>query len=505
MCAECHSTNLQRNYDAAIAAATRRPGPRSTCRARPATARARNHVAWAKDRRRCTGGRSGQPRPGRAVRRAPRRELDDRRIDRQAGTEHRAGRRSRARHLRALSFAARPDLGRLHAGPSDRRHASRGAARSGALFPGRPDSRRGVRVRLVPAEPDAPGRRQLQRLPRAAQPQAARRWRCRVHDLPPGGEIRDHRNITITKPESAGSQCLECHMPGRNYMVVDHRRDHSLRVPRPDLAATTGVPDACTGLPSRTQTGMGRRKTARVAWAVAAPDSRHYAEILHAWRYRRCGCARALAGAGRRTFGQPGIARASALQRLDRITGPRDAECGRRPAARSRIRWCDARPSSAHRLVPVDLRAGLVAVLDDPVRDVRLEADPTGGRDACRAPCNPRRRRSRDRAMAEYVGLAAGQRRSSGVPCQPGPALCSRPADTPRRGRRSSKPWCSTPGSCRRPSTWRTCTGPWVQEADAEAVLRAGSRNQPGRGCPAPRPGSPAGAHRTGGFCARRN
>lgn len=44
---------------------------------------------------------------------------------------------------------------------------------------------------------------------------------------------------------SAGSQCVECHMPATTYMVVDPRRDHSLRVPRPDLTVSTGTPNAC--------------------------------------------------------------------------------------------------------------------------------------------------------------------------------------------------------------------------------------------------------------------
>ena len=34
---------------------------------------------------------------------------------------------------------------------------------------------------------------------------------------------------------SAGARCVECHMPSRTYMVIDARRDHSLRIPRPDL------------------------------------------------------------------------------------------------------------------------------------------------------------------------------------------------------------------------------------------------------------------------------
>jgi tetratricopeptide (TPR) repeat protein len=46
---------------------------------------------------------------------------------------------------------------------------------------------------------------------------------------------------------SAGAQCVACHMPSRTYMGVDDRRDHSFRIPRPDLSAQLGVPEPCTG------------------------------------------------------------------------------------------------------------------------------------------------------------------------------------------------------------------------------------------------------------------
>ena len=42
-----------------------------------------------------------------------------------------------------------------------------------------------------------------------------------------------------------GAQCINCHMPGRYYMGVDYRRDHSFRVPRPDLSDELGTPNAC--------------------------------------------------------------------------------------------------------------------------------------------------------------------------------------------------------------------------------------------------------------------
>lgn len=42
-----------------------------------------------------------------------------------------------------------------------------------------------------------------------------------------------------------GTKCVECHMPVTTYMRVDPRRDHSFRVPRPDLTISLGIPNAC--------------------------------------------------------------------------------------------------------------------------------------------------------------------------------------------------------------------------------------------------------------------
>ena len=47
------------------------------------------------------------------------------------------------------------------------------------------------------------------------------------------------------KTETTGSQCVNCHMPTKNYMVVDARMDHSFSIPRPGLSVTVGTPNAC--------------------------------------------------------------------------------------------------------------------------------------------------------------------------------------------------------------------------------------------------------------------
>lgn len=49
------------------------------------------------------------------------------------------------------------------------------------------------------------------------------------------------------QPGSEGAQCVNCHMPSTTYMKVDARRDHSLRIPRPDMSLQMNTPNACTG------------------------------------------------------------------------------------------------------------------------------------------------------------------------------------------------------------------------------------------------------------------
>ncbi len=54
---------------------------------------------------------------------------------------------------------------------------------------------------------------------------------------------REHH---LHDPQAKGGLCAECHMPAQNYMVIDARHDHSFRIPRPDLSLQIHVPNACT-------------------------------------------------------------------------------------------------------------------------------------------------------------------------------------------------------------------------------------------------------------------
>lgn len=84
------------------------------------------------------------------------------------------------------------------------------------------------------------------------------------------------------KPDSAGSQCVACHMPVRTYMVVDPRRDHSFRVPRPDLSEKLGVPNACTECHTGKSPGWAAGYLQK--WYGTMKRERHYGEVFLAAR-----------------------------------------------------------------------------------------------------------------------------------------------------------------------------------------------------------------------------
>ena len=50
---------------------------------------------------------------------------------------------------------------------------------------------------------------------------------------------------TFHRTGSTGAECKNCHMPGKVYMGNDLRYDHTFRVPRPDLSVQYSTPNAC--------------------------------------------------------------------------------------------------------------------------------------------------------------------------------------------------------------------------------------------------------------------
>ncbi|QCZ94919.1 tetratricopeptide repeat protein [Salinimonas iocasae] len=121
-----------------------------------------------------------------------------------------------------------------------------------------------------------------------------------------------HHGHTNTGPQT---QCVNCHMPETTFMQVDSRRDHSFRVPRPDLTEQTGAPNACNSCHDD--------KSAQ--WATKAilswhPDSSiigsaHYAQTFHTSE-RRLPDASQLLSRIAQDNQYNDIVRASALARL---------------------------------------------------------------------------------------------------------------------------------------------------------------------------------------------
>ncbi len=166
--------------------------------------------------------------------------------------------------------------------------------------------------------------------------------------------------------------CASCHMPARTYMGVDRRHDHSFRIPRPDLSVKLGTPNACNDCHTD--------KTPQ--WAAASIESWHgpnrkgfqsYAAGLHAAWTGRADAAALLAeiAADRQA---PAIARASALTELGPRNSPSNADMARKgltdPDPMVRIGALDTLEG-----MPVAQRWPLASpLLTDAVQGVRIRA-----------------------------------------------------------------------------------------------------------------------------------
>lgn len=209
------------------------------------------------------------------------------------------------------------------------------------------------------------------------------------------------------EPESTGARCVSCHMPARTYMVVDPRRDHSFRVPRPDLSATLGTPNACT-LCHTEETDAWAAARAAEWWG--APRSPHFAEILAAARRGDPTVETGLQALALDSD-QPPIVRATALGHL-RQHGPRallaaaSATGDPDPLVRA------AAAGVLERVDPPRRIAALAPLLDDPIRAVRIEA----ARALASVPRGALDRRQARRFRAARAELVDAQAASADLP-----------------------------------------------------------------------------------------
>lgn len=116
---------------------------------------------------------------------------------------------------------------------------------------------------------------------------------------------------------AAGSACVDCHMPSQLYMGVDSRRDHSMRIPRPDLSMSTGAPNACNQCHSDQSADWAY--SALADWGVTFTDRRnHPARAVHAAGRGDIRAAPVLLDTANDT-GATGMQRASAITHLGRL------------------------------------------------------------------------------------------------------------------------------------------------------------------------------------------
>jgi predicted CXXCH cytochrome family protein len=65
---------------------------------------------------------------------------------------------------------------------------------------------------------------------------------CLQCHIPADYDTKKHH---FHQENTEASQCINCHMTGKYYMGNDFRRDHSFRIPRPDQSVKYGTPNAC--------------------------------------------------------------------------------------------------------------------------------------------------------------------------------------------------------------------------------------------------------------------
>lgn len=173
------------------------------------------------------------------------------------------------------------------------------------------------------------------------------------------------------KEGGAGAQCAGCHMPSTNYMVIDARPDHAFRVPRPDLTVKIATPNACNGCHDRKSPQWAADAVAR--WF--GPNRRQEAHFGEVFAAARRGAPSALGGlaAIAADRAQPAIVRATALD-LARGYGPRGGELAVQ-AKNDADALVRAAAAAALAAVPAPDRTRYAAsLLSDPVRLVRIEA-----------------------------------------------------------------------------------------------------------------------------------
>ncbi len=226
--------------------------------------------------------------------------------------------------------------------------------------------------------------------------------------------VLDHGKKVV--PVGEGAKCITCHMPGRYYMGVDFRRDHSIRIPRPDLSVKYGTPNACTQChtdkPPRWADSYIRK------W-FGKSRRHHYGEVLARGRESDPAALDSLILIVRDIL-HPVIVRATAVTLLQNYPGQKSFDAIRQALSDPESLIREAAVRSLPLLAEEPFKNTLLPMLNDAVKAVRIQA-------AFRLSSLPRRRidgkyqKAFDQALKEYresmlyMGDFASSRHNLGV------------------------------------------------------------------------------------------
>lgn len=200
-------------------------------------------------------------------------------------------------------------------------------------------------------------------------------------------------------PGSTGAQCINCHMPHRTYMGVDDRRDHSFRIPRPDLSLELGTPNACNQCHTEQTTEWAAENTA-FWWGVDLERPMHYGQVFHAARENQPNADEQLLNI-LRDDKQPAIVRGTAVIYLSRAP-TRAAAQGVIEALSDDEPMVRLAAADALSNMPVNVRLNpALKLLDDPLRSIRIEAGEALA-DVPQAQVSDEQRKQIERGIAAY-------------------------------------------------------------------------------------------------------
>jgi tetratricopeptide (TPR) repeat protein len=180
-----------------------------------------------------------------------------------------------------------------------------------------------------------------------------------------------HQKIVEGEP-SDGALCVKCHMPEQPYMVIDYRADHSLRVPRPDLSQSLGVPNSCSQSGCHDDQTLEWNVDAYTKWYGEARKP-HYGSVLAAGRDGDPEAQDDLIALAQDPLAAT-IVRATALRALAAYPPGRNLPVMRRALVDEEALLRHTAVEAVAEESPTVLAEMLAPLLFDPVRAVRMRA-----------------------------------------------------------------------------------------------------------------------------------